>query len=282
MEYAEVGSSKTPWRELVSMEFDLSGKTAIVTGAGRGIGEEIAHTFAECGANIVAAARTESEITATVDDVESEYGVDGLAVPTDLRDVDEIEALVEASVAEFGQSEILVNNAALNLTNPPEQQTLEEVDAMIDVNFKAVFVLTQRWREQFVDSDAQRGRVINVSSNSALFGIPAMTFYGGTNAGVLALTRGFAGTMAHEGVTVNAVIPGLTKVGRIEELLAKQDRGEIERIHRMEEHPLQRAAEPKEIAFAALYFAHDLADYTTGTSLVVDGGLEVTRPLYPV
>lgn len=264
------------------MEFDLDGQTAIITGAGRGIGEEIAHTFAGCGANIVAAARTESEIAATVDDVEAEYGVEGLVVPTDLRDVDEIEALVEHTVAEFGQSEILINNAALNLTNPPAEQTMEEVDAMMDVNLKAVFALTQRWRGQFVESDAENGRVINISSNSALFGIPAMTAYGATNSGILALTRGFAATMAQEGVTVNAVVPGLTKVGRIEELLEKQDRGEIEQIHRMEEHPLQRAAEPEEIAFAALYFAHELAGYTTGTSLVVDGGLEVTRPLYPV
>jgi len=113
------------------MELDLSGKTALITGAGRGIGEEITHTFAEAGADIVAAARTESEIRDTVETVESAYGVTGLAVPTDLRDTAEIEALVERTVEAFGQSEILVNNAALNLTNPPEQQTLEEVDAMI-------------------------------------------------------------------------------------------------------------------------------------------------------
>lgn len=264
------------------MEFDLAGQTAIITGAGLGIGEEIAHTFAESGANIVAAARTESEIAATVEDVENEYGVEGLAVPTDLRDADETEALVKHTVAEFGQSEILINNAALNLTNSPAEQTMEEVDAMMDVNFKAVFALTQRWREQFVQSAAENGRVINISSNSALFGIPAMTAYGGTKSGVLALTHGFAATMAQEGVTVNAVVPGLTKVGRIEELLEKQEGGEIEQIHRLEEHPLKRAAEPEEIAFAALYFAHELAGYTTGTSLLADGGLEVTRPLYPV
>lgn len=264
------------------MEFDLAGETAIITGGGRGIGEEIAHTLAESGANIVAAARTESEIQDTINDVESEHGVDGLAISADLRDVDEIEKIIERTVEEFGQSEILVNNAALNLTNPPAEQSLEEVDAMMDVNFRAVFLLTQRWREQFVASPAENGRVVNISSNSALFGIPAMTAYGGTNAGVLALTRGFAATMAQEGVTVNAVVPGLTKVGRIEELLEKQERGEIDQIHRMEEHPLQRAAEPEEIAFAVLYFTHELAGYTTGTSLLVDGGLEVTRPLYPV
>jgi NAD(P)-dependent dehydrogenase (short-subunit alcohol dehydrogenase family) len=143
-------------------------------------------------------------------------------------------------------------------------------------------LLTQRWREQFVDSGANRGRVLNISSNSSFIGIPAMTFYSGTNAGVLALTRGFAGTMASEGVTVNAVVPGLTNVGRIQELLAKQDRGEIERIHRMEENPLQRPAEPEEIAYACLFLAYDLADYITGTHILVDGGVEITRSMYPL
>jgi len=92
------------------MELDLSGKTAVITGAGRGIGETIALTFAEAGANIVAAARTESEIQATIDGVEAE-GVDGLAVPTDLTSPDEIEELVERTVEEFGQSEILAGGA---------------------------------------------------------------------------------------------------------------------------------------------------------------------------
>jgi NAD(P)-dependent dehydrogenase (short-subunit alcohol dehydrogenase family) len=261
------------------MELDLSGRTAIVTGAGRGIGETIALTFAEAGANIVAAARTASEIEDTIEQVE-EHGVDGLAVPTDLRDVEEMEDLVETTVREFGGSEILVNNAALNLTNPPEEQTLDEVDAMMDVNLRAVFLLTQRWREQFASSNADRGRVINVSSNSAYSGIPAMTFYGGTNAGVLALTRGFAATMADEGVTVNSVVPGLTRVERIEELLEKQDEGEIERIHQLENHPLNRPADPEEIAYACLVLAYDMADYITGTSILVDGGLELTRSMY--
>jgi len=261
------------------MELDLSGKTAVITGAGRGIGETIALTFAEAGANIVAAARTESEIQATIDGVEAE-GVDGLAVPTDLTSPDEIEELVERTVEEFGQSEILVNNAALNLTNPPEEQTLEEMNAMMNVNLRATFLLSRRWSQQYRGLGADRGRIINIASNSALFAIPAMTFYGATNAGVYALTRGFAITLAGEGVTVNSVTPGLTAVERIDDLLEKQERGEIDRIHRIDEHPLQRPADPEEIAYACLFLAYDLADYITGTDILVDGGLELARPMY--
>lgn len=262
------------------MELDLSGKTAVITGAGRGIGEQIAHTFAEAGANVVAAARSEGEIEDTVATIEAEYGVEGLAVPTDLRDPAEIEALVEATVAEFGGSEILVNNAGLNLTNVPADQTIEEVDAMMDVNLKAIFLLSRRWAEQFRGLDAEHGRIINIASISALFSIPAMTFYGATKAGVNGLTRGFALTLAEDGITVNSVTPGLTAVDRIEELIAKQDRGEIDRIHKLDEHPLKRAADPEEIAYACLFLAYDLADYITGTDILVDGGLELVRPMY--
>lgn len=268
--------------EVVStMELDLSGRTAIVTGSGRGIGETIAQLFAEAGANIVAAARTEAEIVDTVEHVES-LGVEGRAVPIDLRDPNAADALIEASVETFGCPEILVNNAALNLTNPPDKQTLEEVDAMMDVNLRAVFLLTERWAEAFRDSGADQGRVINIASNSALFGIPAMTFYGATNAGVQALTRGFASYLATDGVTVNSVTPGLTKVERIDDLLERQERGEIERIHQLDEHPLGRAAEPEEVAYACLVLADDHASYITGTDILVDGGLELARPMYVI
>jgi NAD(P)-dependent dehydrogenase (short-subunit alcohol dehydrogenase family) len=264
------------------MELDLTGKTAIITGSGRGIGEEIAHTFAEAGANVVTAARSVDEIEATSAALEEEYGVESIAVPTDLSELDDIEALVEATVEEFGRSEVLINNAALNLTNPPDEQTVEEVDAMLSVNLRSVFFLTRRWATQFRASDAERGRVINIASNSALFGIPAMTLYGATNAGVQALTRGYAATLAEDGVTVNSVTPGLINVGRIQDLLARQDRGEIERIHNLEEHPLERPGEPEEVAYACLFLAYDLADYISGTDILVDGGLDITRKMYTV
>lgn len=264
------------------MEVDISGKTAIITGAGRGIGEEIAHTFAEAGANVIAAARTESEIRDTVEDCKDAHGVDGLAVPTDLREIDDIEGLVEATAERFGGSEILVNNAALNLTNTPADQTLEEVNDMAEVNLRAVFWLSNLWAEQFRTLDAERGRIINISSNSAYIGVPAMTFYGATNAGVQAMTRGFAAHLAEDGVTVNSVTPGLIRNERIDELLKKQDHGEIERIHKLEEHPLGRAGHPREVAYACLFLAYDLADYINGTDITVDGGLEVTRPMYTI
>lgn len=103
------------------MEINLSGKTAIVTGAGRGIGEEVAYTLADAGANVVAAARTGTEIEDTIERVES-LGVEGLAVPTDLASPADIDALVDVTIGAFGPPEILINNAAANIANDPLEQ----------------------------------------------------------------------------------------------------------------------------------------------------------------
>ena len=263
------------------MEIDLTGRSAIVTGSGRGIGEAIALMLAEAGANVVAAARTTAEIEDTVDRVR-DAGTEGLAVPTDLHHPDEIEELVGAAVAQFGCPEILVNNAALNFPNNPDNQTVDEMDSMASVNLRAVHLLSRSWARAYRETGGDWGRIVNIASNSAFIGVPTMTYYGATNAGVHHLTRGFAATLASEGVTVNSVTPGLTRVDRIDDLLAMQERGEIERIHDLTEHPLGRAAIPEEVAYACLIFLHDLAGYITGADLVVDGGLEFTRPMYTI
>jgi len=257
------------------MDVDLSGRTAIVTGAGRGIGEAIAETFAAAGADVVAAARTESEIEATVDTVES-HGVDGLAVRTDLTDVGDIDRLVDRTVNEFGDPDVLVNNAGANLSNPPLEHTTGEVETMLSVNLQGLFALTQRFARALRESDADAGRVVNVSSIAAHVGVPTMTFYGGTKAGIEGLTRGFAAALAPDGVTVNSVSPGLTRVGRTEAFI--DDRGEtaldFDRI------PLDRVGRPEDVADACLFLASEHAGYITGEDIRVDGGVGVTAGLY--
>ena len=258
------------------IEIDLSGRTALITGAGRGIGERIAHRFAEAGADIVAVARTESEIQETVEQVESEHGVAGYAIPTDLGKEEEIQKLVDDSVEEFGVPEILVNNAALNLAGPVLEMPVDEVDAMLSVNLRGLFLLTQRWAREFRDSDPGYGRVVNISSATNQVGIPQMTLYGGTNGGIASVTRGFAAELARDGVTVNTVTPGLIGIERIEDLI--DDRGD--EIYDLDRIPLGELGEPEDIANACVFYASDLADYVTGTELVVDGGVTFTAGLY--
>lgn len=260
----------------MSVDIDLSGETAIVTGAGRGIGAEIARTLASAGADIVVAARTGSEIEAIVAEVENEHGIEGIAVPTDLTDIDDIERLIEKSVAACGMPTILVNNAGANISGNLLDHTVKEIDTMLKVNLRGLFLLTQRWAQAFRDSPSESGRVINISSVTGDVGVPAMTLYGGTKAGIRAITRGFAAEFAAYGVTVNSISPGLTRVQRTEDLIDDED-ADLYALNRI---PLARVGKPADVASVCLFFASDLADYVTGTDLLVDGGVAFTAGLY--
>ncbi|MGM0592446.1 MAG: SDR family NAD(P)-dependent oxidoreductase [Halobacteriota archaeon] len=257
------------------MQVDLSDQTVIVTGAGRGIGAVIARRFGEVGANVVAAARTTEEIEATAADIEAAGG-DALAVTTDLRNVEDIDALVDATVEAFGVPQILVNNAAQNLTNLPFEQTLEEVDDMLDTNLRGLFLLSQRFGERLRESDVESGRIVNIASISGHIGVPAMTVYGGTKGGVIAMTRGLASELAEDNVTVNSISPGLIEVERIRKLIAEKG----DQIYDFDRLPLERLGTPDDIANTALFLSSEFAEYITGEDIRVDGGVGFTAGMY--
>lgn len=257
------------------MELDLSGRTALVTGAGRGIGEEIALTFARAGADLVLVARTESELESTAE-AAREHGVEALAIPTDLRDEAEIDALFEHAVETLRLPDVLVNNAAANLANDPLEQTLDEVNAMLEVNLRAVFTLSQRFARAVIDADVESARIISVSSVVAHVGVPAMSLYGATKAGLNGLTRSLAVALGPHGITVNTVSPGMTRVERIENLL--DEKGDIYDLDRI---PLRRLATPEDISAACTFLASEHGSYVNGEDLCVDGGVKATAGLYP-
>lgn len=258
----------------MAVEIDLSGRTAIVTGAGRGIGREIALALADAGADVVVAARTETQIEATAAAVET-YGVSSLAVPTDLASVDSIDALVERTRSTFGAPEILINNAAANLAGDPLAQSVEDVDTMLDVNLRGLFLLTQRTANAMIEGGVEAGRIVSVSSVVGHLGVPAMTVYSGTKAGVYGVTRGLAAELAPHGITVNSVSPGMIRVARIEGLM--EEKGELYDLDRI---PAGRLGRPEEIADVCVFLASDLARYVTGEDLRVDGGVAITAGLY--
>lgn len=256
------------------MRLDLSDRVAVVTGGGRGIGETVATTFAAAGADVVVAARTTSDLDATVERVES-HGATGLAVRTDLSQDADVDALVEATVEELGTPDVLVNNAGTVTPELPTDQSIPAFDDMLSVNLRATFLLSRRFARAFEASDRTDGRIVNVASLAAHAGIPALTAYGATKAGVCALTRGLAGALG-PAITVNSVSPGLTRTERIDALLADRG-GELFDFDRL---PMGRPAEPQEVADACLFLASDLATYVTGADLPVDGGASATTVLY--
>lgn len=258
------------------MNLDLSGRTAVVTGAGRGIGRQITEEFAAAGADVVLAARTAEEIEAAADRIEADHAVDALAVPTDLRDVDSIDNLVDEAIDAFGAPEILVNNAGAHAPVDPLERDLEVVDAMLEVNLRGLHTLAQRVATEIVEAGAEGGRIVNISSIAGDVGVRGMSVYSGTKAGVKGLTRGLAVEFAEYGITANCVSPGLTRVERIDRLL--EEKGEL---YNVEGIPLSRLGEPEDIAAACLFLVSEQASYVTGVDLPVDGGAKVTAALYP-
>ncbi|MFB6129799.1 MAG: SDR family NAD(P)-dependent oxidoreductase [Salinigranum sp.] len=257
------------------MDVDLDGSTAIVTGASRGIGRTIALTFADAGANVVAAARTRADIEAVADEI-SDAGGDALAVPTDLTDVDDLDALLEGTVEAFGTPDILVNNAGANIANPTLERPVEDVDTMVDVNVKGTFLLSQRFGRIFRNSSLTSGRIVNIASVHGQLGLPSKAVYSGTKSGIYGLTRGLAAELGPDGITVNSVSPGLTRVERVRKVIEERgdERFDFDRI------PLGRPGDPEDVAQVCLFLTSEAAGYVTGEDVRVDGGTAFTAGLY--
>lgn len=261
---------------MATVELDLSDDVAIITGGGRGIGKELVFAFAEAGADVVVAARSESEISRVAERATEEFGVDAVAIPTDLADEDDIGALVDATVDEHGAPSVLVNNAGANIAGPPLEMTADEIDAMFDVNVRGLFLASQEFGRAFRNSSRRSGRIVNISSVIADLGVPAMTVYGGTKSAVRGLTRGFAAEFAPDGITVNSVSPGLTRIDRTERVMEEHG----DELFDLDRIPLGRVGDPRDVANACLFLASDLAAYVTGEDLTVDGGVAFTAGLY--
>jgi NAD(P)-dependent dehydrogenase (short-subunit alcohol dehydrogenase family) len=257
------------------MDIDLSDETAFVTGGGRGIGRAIADRFAQAGADVAVVARTETELDEVVETVES-HGPTGLAVEADLREESAIERAVDETIDTLGVPTVLVNNAGVFLASPPDEQPTDEIDHMLELNVRAPLLLARRICRELVSSNAERGRVINISSNVAETAVPLWTAYGSTKSGVNGMTRGLALAFAEEGITVNSVSPGTTRTPAVE-----SDIEEIgDQLYDFDRHPMGRIGEPEEVADVCLFLASDLARYVTGENITVDGGVSITSGFY--
>ncbi|HNU91758.1 MAG TPA: SDR family oxidoreductase [Spirochaetota bacterium] len=248
-------------------EFNLKGKKALVTGASRGIGESIAKTLAAYGAELILASRKIDDLRKVEEDIKRSGGAAG-SIACNTGEMEQIGALFEEIKKRHGRLDILVNNAA---TNPYFGDVLgadEKVwDKTFAVNLKGMFFASQHAARMMKDSGG--GAIVNVASVNGIKPAPFQGIYSMTKAGVIALTKSFAKELAPFNIRVNALLPGLTDTKFSAALTSNKDILNLV----LPSIPMGRVARPEEMAGAVLYLISDMASYTTGATIVVDGGM---------
>ncbi len=252
--------------KLIDELFSLEGQVAVVTGAGRGIGEGIVHVLAGAGAAVVCAARREHEIEWVAKEIVGRHGK-AIAVATDVTDDAALERLAERAVREFGRLDIWVNNAGGSpLQMPLTELPREEWDATLALNLTAIFSATRIAAKQM----ANGGRIINISSIAAEMVIPGSGHYSAAKAGTNMLTRTFAQELGPR-IRVNCIMPGAvpTEIMMKAMKLEAQDLPRLEKALRL---PAGRLGTPRDLGAAVLYFASPAAEWVTGQCVRVSGG----------
>ncbi|WP_435334985.1 SDR family NAD(P)-dependent oxidoreductase [Haloarchaeobius sp. TZWWS8] len=236
----------------------------LVTGSTRGIGEGIARRFAREGAQVVVTGRTVEAGEAVVADIEAESGEtggDAVFVKADMRDPDDIAALVEATVDAFGGLDVLVNNAGVETNTSADEATMDDWEFVLETDFRSYWLCA---KHAFRVMD--EGAIVNVSSNHARLTMPEMFPYNAVKAGIDGMTRAMALDFGPH-VRVNTVNPGWVAIDRTTEEMDPDYREHIESIH-----PVGRIGRPEDVAGVVSFLASEDAGFVTGASLLVDGG----------
>jgi NAD(P)-dependent dehydrogenase (short-subunit alcohol dehydrogenase family) len=248
------------------ISFSLENKVALITGASRGIGEAIAVALAEHGATCVLVSRRPEGLEDVKQKIEA-LGGNAEAVPCHMGEPDQIDALCARIRQTYGHLDILVNNAAVNPYFGPMTGASESIwDKTFSVNLKGPFFLIQKTVPLM---EKAGGSIVNIASVGGVSPAVFQGIYGITKAGVIAMTKAYAKELATKKIRVNAVLPGLTETKFAAVLIKTREIYEsvLERI------PMRRHAQPSEMAGAVLYLASEASSYTTGTTIVCDGGL---------
>ena len=246
-------------------EFDLSGKVAVVTGAGRGMGAHMAKALAKYGADMVICSRTVAELESVAEEVRR-FGRDVLIRQIDLTRIEETGKMVEQVVRHFGQIDILVNNAGINIPQKAEDVTEEAWDQVQSINLKALFFCAQAVGKVMIKQ--KRGKIINVSSQAGSVGLPLRAAYCSSKGGVNLLTKVLAVEWAPYNVNVNAIAPTFVEGPFTAPMFENTDF----KNYVLGSIPLGRIGQPADVVGGVVYLASPAADLVTGHILLIDGG----------
>lgn len=244
---------------------NLLDRTALVTGASRGIGRAVALRLAECGANVVVNFHYQQAAADETVRAIAALGRETLSIQADVSNASEVDRLVQATLDRFGRIDILVNNAGITRDTLLLRMDEADWDAVVTTNLKSTYLVT---RAVIRGMMRQRyGRIVNMSSVVAEMGNPGQSNYAASKAGILGFTRSIAREIASRGITVNAVAPGMIETDIWDGVPEEAKRRALEAI------PVGRIGRPEDVAGAVAFLASDSADYITGQVVNVDGGL---------
>ncbi|WP_171126078.1 MULTISPECIES: SDR family oxidoreductase [unclassified Ruegeria] len=246
--------------------FDLSGRTAVITGGSRGLGLQIAEVLGDNGARLVISSRKETDLQ----DAKAHLEARGISVDyivADNRKDDDLVALSDQSIAKLGRVDILVNNAGATWGSPAVDHAMEAWDKLMDLNVRSVFRLSQLIaRDSMIPNG--NGRILNLASIAGLKGNKGIVAYNTSKAAVVNLTRALAHEWGEHGITVNALAPGMFE--------SKMTAGTLDALGRENvaaQNPLGRIGGSEDLKGAALLYCSDAGSMITGTTLAIDGGL---------
>ena len=246
--------------------FDLSGRTALVTGTSRGLGQYLARALARAGADIAMTSRNEASLSDFEHEIQA-LGRRTCAASLDVRDVASIGAVVASLEKQLGPIDILVNNAGCNIRKPALDVTLEDWNTILDTNLRGSFFVAQAVAAGMVKRGY--GRIINIGSVTAVAGYAGLAPYGASRGGIRQLTMSLADDWGRFGVTVNCLAPGWFKTAQNRVLYENEAWVEYLR----DRIPLKRPGSPDDLDGAVVFLASEASRYVTGQTLLVDGGI---------
>ncbi len=249
--------------------FDLTGKTAIVTGGSRGIGKEMAEALAEAGANLMLCARRAEWLDETVKEFEGK-GFTVAGTVCDVAKSEDIQSVVDATIEKFGTVDILINNAGISWGAMPEEMPLDQWQKVIDVNLTGCFLFAQAAGREMLKQKS--GSIINIASIAGLTSSANGPFYAGyvaSKAGLIGLTRELAASWGRKGIRVNAIAPGFFHSRLADAVIDIYERSI------QENNVIPRVGDEGELKGVTVFLASDASSYITGQTIAVDGGMTV-------